>query len=117
MRGKAMKKNVSVKFRNIDSPFTELFFLLKRYEILPKGSLTLAYTRAEMKMMSLHIQNAMAVLFQGKQTISNFMGHFIQKEKCSTSELSVICFLMAIIDNLEEALYTLQLDIDSAAIN
>lgn len=114
-----MKKKSTnhLKCKNIDSPFTELFSLLKQYQILPKSSLTLAYTRAEMKEMSRHIQNAMAVLFQGKQTISNFLGNFIQEEKCSTSELSIICFLMAIIDNLEEALYTLQLDIDAAAIN
>ncbi|MCD6039329.1 MAG: hypothetical protein K0S27_729, partial [Gammaproteobacteria bacterium] len=31
------------KFKNAESPFTELFSLLRRYELLPQGHLTLAY--------------------------------------------------------------------------
>lgn len=39
----------SIKIKNIESPFTELFSILKRYKNLPSGLPTLVYRVDELK--------------------------------------------------------------------
>lgn len=101
----------STKIKNIESPFTELFALLKRYENLSNGSATLAYTSEELKEIHQHIDNAIAVLLQGLQGVAHLMGITAPDEKI-VEELNHLGFFISAIGNLTEALNVLRSDTD-----
>src|SRR5579862_9802331 len=98
-------------FKNIESPFTELFSLLKRYDS-SKESLTLAYSTSELEAIHGHVDNATVILLQGMQDIGNFIGLLDSKNKKAATELSALGFFIAMISNLAEALHGLQVDTD-----
>jgi hypothetical protein len=98
-------------FKNIESPFTELFSLLKRYENLPESP-TLAYSTPELKAINSHVGNVTVTLLQGLQDIGNLIGLVGSKNKKLEAGLCTLGFFIATISNLAEALYILQSDTD-----
>lgn len=100
----------AVQLTNQESPFTELFSVLKRYEILPQGLFTLAYKTDELKVMHQHIDNAMDILLQGLQDLGQIVGHVAQDDKDMREDIKNIGYLIATISNLTEALNTLRAD-------
>ncbi len=100
------------RYKNIESPFTELFTLLRRYENLSDGNLTLAYSSEELKVMHHHIDNAIDVLLQGLQDLGHLVGVVSQNAKSAIDDLSSIGFFISAISNLTEALTILKLDAD-----
>lgn len=97
-------------FKNSESPFTELFSLLKRIDSLPEGFTTLAYKTQEIKKMNQHADNAMSVLLQGLQDIGVIVSMSAQKNKDIAQDLKRIGFFISAISNLVEALHDLQID-------
>lgn len=107
-------KNITAneeKLKNIESPFTELFSLLKRYESSSSGSSTLAYTSDELKSIHQHIDNAVDVLLQGLQGVGQLMGS-TSPGKRVVEELNQLGFFISAISNLTEALNDLRSDAD-----
>jgi hypothetical protein len=102
-----IKKSEGIK--NLEAPFTELFSLLKRYEIT-HGHPTLAYGVDELKAMGQHIDNAMAVLLQGLQDLGLVTSMISQDEMELMGDSNHIGFLITAISNLTEALNSLRLD-------
>lgn len=99
------------KFKNSESPFTELFALLKRYENSANGFPTLSYNSHELKIMHQHIDNAVDVLLQGLQGVGHLVG--INSSNINEiEELNQIGFFISAITNLTEALNTLRSDAD-----
>lgn len=96
---------------NIESPFTELFSLIKRYEVLPDESSTLVYQTDELKALRCHADNAMNIILQGLQDIGNLFSMVAQSNDKILHELQNVGFLIAGMSNLAEALDTLRLDI------
>ena len=94
---------------NIDSPFTELFSLLKRYEKSATGLPTLAYNFNELKIMHLHIDNVVEILLQGIQGIGQLIG-LASLEKNLVQRLNHLGFFVSVITNLTEALNDLRSD-------
>lgn len=102
-----------VTFKNCESPLTELFSLLTRYENSSSGSSTLAYNSDELIVMHLHIDNAIDVLLLGLQDLGHLIGVAAQSSKIKNIEdLNNIGFFISGISNLTEALNTLRLDAD-----
>lgn len=99
------------KIKNIDSPFTELFSLLKRYESAPCGSAILAYTSEELRIIYQHINNAMEVLLQGLQGVAHLIGITSFDEKV-VEVVNQLGFFISAISNLTEALNDLRSDTD-----
>ena len=58
-----------------------MFSLLKRYQVLPQGSATLAYETEELKLMHHHVDNAMEILLQGIQDLGNLIGVAAEKNE------------------------------------
>ena len=101
-----------VRVENANSPFSELFSLLKRYQVLPHGVATLAYAAEELKVMHQHIDNAMEILLQGLQDLGQLIGIAAQDKEKIADDLSNIGFFISAIGNLTEALNALRLDAD-----
>ncbi len=99
-------------FKNIESPFTELFSLLKRYDYSSKESPTLAYSTSELKAIHGHVDNATVILLQGMQDVGNLIGLLGSRNKKAEAGLSALGFFIAMISNLAEALHVLQSDTD-----
>ena len=97
------------KFKNEEKPFTELFALLKRYEILSQGFPILGYETEELKIMHQHIDNAMDMLLQGLQDVGHLIG-LTASDKNMIEELNHIGFFISAITNLTEALNDLRSD-------
>ncbi len=97
-------------FKNIESPFTELFSLLKRYEHSSKESPAWAYSTSELKAIYNHVDNAIVILLQGMQDVGNLIGLLDSKNKKIMAGFSALGFFIAMISNLAEALHILQLD-------
>lgn len=105
-------KNITAneeKLKNLESPFTELFSLLRRYESSSSGSLTLAYTSGELKIIHQHIDNAVDVLLQGLQGVGQLIGVTSPGKKV-VEELNQLGFFISAISNLTEALNDLKSD-------
>lgn len=100
------------KIRNVEKPFTELFSLMRRYEVLPDGFSTLAYQTDELKILSQHINNGIDVLLQGLQDMGQLMGLGVQNKRSISDEIKNLGFFISAISNLVEALHALQLDAD-----
>ena len=99
-----------MQFRNKQSPFTELFSLLRRYELLTQGALTLAYHTKELKVMNQHLSNAKTILTQGLEDMFNLLG----AEDCQGAAIipksSMLWTFLGALMNLSDALDTLQSD-------
>jgi hypothetical protein len=104
--------NDSIKIMNIDSPFTELFSLLKRYDSLSSGSPMLVYNSNELEIIHQHIDNAMDVLLQGLQDLGCLISATAKNKIKVIEELNNIGFFISAITNLTEALNTLRVDAD-----
>jgi hypothetical protein len=98
------------RFTNTEAPFTELFSLLKRYEVLPQGCPVLVHGVEELKAMHKHIDNAMTVLLQGLQDLGQVTSMVGKDEKKLIEDLDHIGFLISAISNLTEALNELRSD-------
>ncbi len=98
-----------VKLRNIENPFTELFSLLRRYENLSDGTLTLVYNSEELRVMKQHINNAIDTLLHGLQDLGHLIGVVGQDKKKIIEDINNIGFFISAISNLTEALTILQL--------
>ena len=96
--------------KNLDSPFTELFSLLKRYNC-SSGLPTLSYSADELKIINHHINNAMRVLLQGLQGVGSLMSMSPEGGKVS-EEANCLGFFISALSNLTEALNDLRLDTD-----
>ena len=96
--------------KNLESPFTELFALVIRHEILPEGLATLAYESEQLKLIQRHIDNAVDVLLHGLQDLGYLIGVASQNKKKVMSDLNNIGFFITVIANLTEALNSLRLD-------
>lgn len=89
--------------KNVNSPFTEIFSKLTKYEILPDNTLALAYSPEDLKAMRDHANNAVDVMLQGLQDIGQLLA-VIDKNKMREIPLeSVGCFVSATC-NLVEAM-------------
>lgn len=97
-------------FKNEENSFTELFSLLRKYEVLSQDFLSLAYNTEELHAIHQHIDNAMVVLLQGLQDVGNLMGIASQNKKKMMAELKTIGFFIAGLGNLTEALHVLRSD-------
>ena len=102
----------SATIKNIESPFTELFSLLKRYDSLPDGSPMLAYKSDALKIIHQHIDNAMDVLLHGLQDMGRLLSVATEDKKNVIEELHNIGFFISGITNLTEALNILRMDTD-----
>ena len=107
-----MIKTISnaIRFQNEQSPFTELFNLLKRYELLPQGALTLAYHTKELKVINQHVANAKTILTQGLEDVFNLLGATDHSDTTTLSKPSIPWTFWGVLMNLNEALDILQSD-------
>ena len=99
------------KIQNMESPFTELLSLLKRYENSSYGLPMSPYDNEELKVINDHINNAMDILLQGLQGI----GHLISITPLDVTiinEAYQLGLFITLIANLTEALNYLRLDAD-----
>lgn len=99
----------SITIKNIDSPFTELFSLLKQYDSQAGGSTILAYTSDELRIIHQHINNAVEVLLKGLQGVAHLIG-ITSFDKKVAEELNHLGFFISAISNLTEALNDLRSD-------
>lgn len=97
------------KIKNIDSPFTELLSILKRYENVPSGFPELSYNTHELKIIYHHVDNVMDVLLRGMQSLGHLMGVAPDNE---IKNINDIGFFISVITNLQEALNNLRSDVD-----
>lgn len=96
---------ILAQFENPESPFTELFSLLKRRNMALRDLPTLDYTVEERLVIAQHAENAMDILLRGLQSVGNLMS-------CQSADApNDIGFFIAAVSNLAQALNTLQLDI------
>lgn len=106
-------KNIATneeRLKNINSPFTELFSLLKRHENLSVSFRGLAYNSDDLKVMHQHVDNAIEVLLQGLQDLGQLIGLTGQNRIQISREMNNLGFFISTITNLTEALNTLRLD-------
>ncbi len=99
------------KLISIDSPFTELFLLLKRYEDLSVYLPELDYTSDELQMIHQHTENATDILLQGLRGVAHLIGTTSLNDK-NLEEVNNIGFFISAISNLTEALTDLKSDTD-----
>ena len=97
---------------NNESLFTELFFLLTRYENLSLELPILTYNTDELILMHQYIDNAIDVLLKGLQEVGHLMGLSSQKNSENINEINNIGFFISAVTNLTEALNTLRSDTD-----
>lgn len=97
--------------RNVDSPFTELFAILKSYEIDSAcDSVTLGYETEQIRLMQVHIDNAVELLLDGLQD----MGQLISRngmDAAGVDDIRRIGQLISTMGNLTEALNVLRDDV------
>jgi hypothetical protein len=105
-----MKNNTqnTIRFKNAESPFTELFALFQRQDNLSKiGS------EKEAAVVNQHLNNAMEILFQGLQSVGQLIGQ-LQDAESIPKELMNIGYFVSAICNLVEGLNVLRIDINYA---
>ncbi len=99
----------AVTFQNADSPFTELFFLLKKRIILSNEIQSLVCNSDELKVLRRHTDNAMDILLHGLQDLGNLMSVAVYNQQKSEN-LEGIGFFISAIGNLTVALNGLRSD-------
>lgn len=100
------------EFRNAESPFTELFLILKKSPDSTADLSTLIYDPAELRVMHQHIDNAIDLLLQGLQDLGQLMSLAGRESDDVLKELANLGFFISGISNLTEALNTLRNDAD-----
>ena len=103
--------NNNFKIRNKENPFTELFSLLKHYQISSNEMPLLAYKSADLKIIHQHADNAIDTLLQGMQEIGQLLGVYLA-DKNLTIELNQLGFFISVVNNLILALNDLRTDSD-----
>jgi hypothetical protein len=98
-------------FKNRECSFTELFSLLKRYEITADDDLMMSHDIQELKAMHQHLNNAIEALLQGLQGLGQLLTKIVGNKKAANSLASMGHFI-AIICNLTEALNSLRATVD-----
>jgi len=87
--------------KNVNSPFTEIFSLLTKYELLPDNTCELAYTPAELIILRQHMENASEMILQGLQDVGALMAA-VDKEKMKQIPVdSIGCFISAVCNLIE----------------
>lgn len=81
------------KVKNLNSPFTELFSLLKQYE---NSSCTSLYSCDELKTIQQHVDSAVEVLLQGLQGVGQLIGVASVNKKI-TEEMNQLSFFISAI--------------------
>ena len=104
-----MTMSGAICINNVESPFTELFTILKKHDI-QQGKIALAYDSDELQAMHQHIDNATDILLKGLQDIGGVIGFLSLKNQISIKEIGNICFFISAISNLTEALNILRSD-------
>jgi hypothetical protein len=103
---------IQLKIKNQESGFTELFSILKRYDVKPGGILKLQYDDNEIKIMRQHVTNCTDTLLRGLQELGVLVGFHMQNNPDIIEEVSNIGFFISAIGNLLEALTILRADSD-----
>ena len=98
------------EFKNNNNPFTEIFSLIKRYEISPDGFSTFAYDTDEIKALYQHADNAIGIVLQGLQDVGSLISIAEQNKSTIPSDLNGLGYLITGISNLAEALHVLKSD-------
>jgi hypothetical protein len=101
--------NSETYFRNKECPFTELFSLLKRYEVSSVQVPAMAYETEELKAMNQHVENAITFLLQGLQDLGSLMERVAVNRKVRNDVVGIGYFI-SFISNLTEALNILRSD-------
>lgn len=101
----------NVTLKNLASPFTELFSLLKRYD--ENGLFITRYQSDELKLIRQHIDNAVEGLLRGIQDIGCILSMLAQD---NLKMIKNIGFFISIIGNLMEALNALKSETDCLII-
>ena len=63
----------ALQISNAESPFTELFAILKNHEIPSSEFSILPHNTKQIKMLSQHTENAINVLLQGLQNVGQLL--------------------------------------------
>jgi len=99
--------------KNIESPFTELYALLKRNSLFSDdGREALSQDSENLMSLCSHIDNAIDSLLRGLQDVGQLIGLVKHDEINMAEEISRLGFFISTIGNLTEALNTLRLDAD-----
>lgn len=100
------------EFKNNNNPFTEIFSLIKRYEISSDGFSTFVYDTDEIKALHQHADNAIGIVLQGLQDVGSLISIAEKNKSKIPSDLNGIGYLLTGIGNLAEALHVLKSDVD-----
>ncbi|OGT63241.1 MAG: hypothetical protein A3E85_06015 [Gammaproteobacteria bacterium RIFCSPHIGHO2_12_FULL_45_12] len=98
------------EYKNIESPFTEIFSLLKRYQVLSDGLTALVYNSDELIEMHQHIESVIETLLQGLQSLGQVVGEATNRKVIPINRIGSIGYLISSISNLTESLNTLKAD-------
>jgi hypothetical protein len=101
----------ALKISNAESPFTELFSILKTHEVQSNELPILPHSTKKIKIIYQHTENAISLLLQGLQNVGQLIGTR-KRSTLSNSEVNNIGFFISAISNLTEALNVLRLDAD-----
>jgi len=104
------KKEMEVGIKNINSPFTELFSILKRQQTYFLQTSDHIFNVAELRILHQHAENAIDMMLQGLQDIGQLIGIFGGNK--NFTEFFNIGFFISGISNLAEALNSLKQDVD-----
>lgn len=102
----------NIEFKNHNNPFTEIFSLIKRYEISSDGFSTFVYHTDELKALYQHAENAISIVLQGLQDVGSLISVAEQNQSRIPSDINGIGYLISGISNLAEALHILKSDAD-----
>lgn len=103
------------EIKNMQQPFTELFSLIKLYDILPNSIPSFSYRLDELNALYTHADNAINIVLQVLQDIGSLISFAEQAKKPEVpNDLNGIGYLITSISNLAEALYFLKTHINFA---
>lgn len=109
-------KGCSRTVHDISSCFTNIFALIKRYEIYPGGFSIFAYNIDELNMLYIDLENAFTIMSKNLQNISRLVISAEKSKSRSCAEYKDVCDFMACIANLIEALRLLKVDTEFALL-
>ena len=98
-----------VVIRNMNSPFTEIFSFLTKYEIRPDNTLKLAYPPQELNVICQHINNAIETILQGLQDVGHMLA-LLDRNEMKNVPIEGIGFFISTTCNLIEAMNRLRVD-------
>lgn len=98
--------------RNLESPLTEIFNCLVQYEDSPNTFLSPNYTSDALKIVQVHVDNAVRVVLHGMQELGRIMSLILSDYQEMIHELKDIGSLFSVLANLVEALNGLRIDAD-----